>query len=423
MNDVWSDAHRFALWQSVESAVTAGWARRGVVPRDAAERIARLPPVDAERVRAIEARVRHDVIAFTTAMGELAGADARFIHVGLTSSDVVDTAFALQLTEAVDLLVEELDALLAVVRRRALAGRGVIMIGRTHGIHAEPITLAIKLALWYDTLARARARLVHARAQVAVGKLSGAVGTFAHLDPDMEQEVLHQLGLEPAPISSQIVQRDRHAELMSALALLGTDLDQVAVEIRSLQRTEIGELYEPFATGQKGSSAMPHKRNPVMAEQVSGLARVVRGHVITALENVVLWGERDISHSSAERMIFPDATGICYHLTHLMVHLIDGMEVDESAIARNLERTRGSIYSQRVLLALVEAGASREEAYQHVQAAAFRAAHSPDLTLEQTLRDDAWVRERIDADSLHGLMDPAFFVRHEATLLRRAGIL
>jgi adenylosuccinate lyase len=328
--------------------------------------------VDVKRIDEIEAVTRHDVIAFTTAVAERVGPAARWLHFGLTSSDVIDTALAIQMREACDLILRDLDALSAAVRRRADEHRRTVMIGRTHGVHAEPTTFGLKLALWWAEIARDAARVRRARATVSVGKLSGAVGTFAHLDPSIEAAVCRRLGLEAAPVSSQIIQRDRHAELLSALAITGASLEKFALEIRGLQKTEIGEVEEPFETGQKGSSAMPHKRNPIGCEQVCGLARLLRGHATAALENVALWHERDISHSSVERIILPDSFLVLDHMLRRFTRIADGMVVHPDRMIENLQRSRGVVFSGTVLLDLASKGVSREQAYQWVQRNAMR---------------------------------------------------
>ena len=330
---------------------------------------------DVARIEEIEQTTQHDVIAFTTAVAERVGPAARWLHYGLTSSDVIDTALALQMREACDLVISDIDGLLAAVARRAEEHRRTPMIGRTHGVHAEPMTFGVKLALWYAEIQRGRQRIVQARETVSVGKLSGAVGMFAHLDPSVEAAVCRRLGLTPAPVSSQIVQRDRHAELMTSLAILAASLEKFAVEIRGLQKTEIGEVEEPFARGQKGSSAMPHKRNPIGCEQIAGLARLLRGNAIAALENVALWHERDISHSSVERIILPDSFIALDHMLRRFTRIVSGMVVYPERMLENLRRSRGVVFSGSVLLELAKNGVSREQAYEWVQRNAMRSFH------------------------------------------------
>src|SRR3990170_4966863 len=372
MARVWSQDAKYEKWLEVELAVAEAYVKRGVVPPDAFQRIKAKARVDARRINEIEARVRHDVIAFLTNIEEAIGEDSRFVHVGLTSSDVVDTALALQLVEAADRLLAGLDGLRELLRRLALRYRDTVMVGRTHGVHAEPTTFGLKVAGWYADAGRNRDRLARAREAVRAGKISGAVGNFAHVAPEIEAEVCRALGLEPAPVSTQIVQRDRHAEFVTTCAIVGGSLEKIATEIRSLQRTEILELEEPFGEGQKGSSAMPHKRNPVSCEQVAGLARVLRANAGAALEDIALWHERDISHSSVERIILPDSTILLDYLLAQMTRILDGLVVDPERMRENLDRSYGLIYSQRVLLALTDAGLARQAAYELVQRAAMR---------------------------------------------------
>ena len=332
MAAVWSDDAKLAKWLAVELAVCDAYARRGTIPAEAVARIRARARIDARRVEEIEARVRHDVIAFLTALEVEIGDDSRFVHVGLTSSDVVDTALALQLVEAADRLLTGVDGVRDVLRALALRHRDTVMVGRTHGVHAEPTTFGLKVAGWYAELGRGRDRLVRAREVVRVGKISGAVGNFAHVPPEIEAEVCRSLGLEPDPVSTQIVQRDRHAEFVTTCAIIGGGLERIATEIRSLQRTEILEVEEPFAEGQKGSSAMPHKRNPVSCEQVTGLCRVLRADAGAALENLALWHERDISHSSVERVILPDVTIVLDYLLAQMARILEGLVVDRDRL-------------------------------------------------------------------------------------------
>jgi adenylosuccinate lyase len=372
MGRLWSDQRRFETWLEVEIAAADAMAEAGIIPAEAAREIRERGAVDVQRIDAIEAVTRHDVIAFTTSVAERVGPAARWLHFGLTSSDVIDTALALQMRQSCDLILRDLDALAAAVRRRAGEHRRTAMIGRTHGVHAEPTTFGLKLALWYTEIARDAARVRQARASVSVGKLSGAVGTFAHLDPSIEAAVCRRLGLDPAPISSQIIQRDRHAELLSTLAITGASLEKFALEIRGLQKTEIGEVEEPFEAGQKGSSAMPHKRNPIGCEQVCGLARLLRGHATAALENVALWHERDISHSSVERIILPDSFLVLDHMLRRFTKIVDAMVVHPGRMIENLQRSRGVVFSGTVLLELAKKGVSREQAYQWVQRNAMR---------------------------------------------------
>jgi adenylosuccinate lyase len=422
MGAVWSDEAKYARWLAVELAVCDAYARRGVIPAEAVARIRSRARVDPARIEAIETRVRHDVIAFLTNLEEAIGPDSRFVHLGLTSSDVVDTALALQLVEAADRLLAGLDRLREVLRGLALRHRDTVIVGRTHGIHAEPTTFGLKVAGWFTEAGRNRERLVRARETVRVGKISGAVGNFAHVDPEVEAEVCRALGLEPAPVSTQIVQRDRHAEFVTACAIVGGSLERIATEIRSLQRTEILELEEPFTEGQKGSSAMPHKRNPVSSEQVSGLARVLRANAGAALENEALWHERDISHSSVERVILPDSAILLDYLLAQMTRILEGLVVDAERMRENLDRSYGLIYSQRVLLALTDAGLPRQVAYEIVQRGAMRAWRERRAFLE-CLQDDAEVTGRLTPEALKACFDPAWYLRHVDTVFRRIGLL
>ena len=373
MGALWADEHKFRTWLDVELAACAAMAQAGQIPRKDWTAIRRGAAFDVKRIRQIEAEVRHDVIAFLTNVAEHVGPAARHVHKGLTSSDVVDTALSANLVKAADLLLADVDRVRAAAARLAEKHAFTPMIGRSHGIHAEPTTFGLKMALMYDEFGRARARLVAARETVRVGKLSGAVGTHAHLDPKIEAAVCKRLGLRPAAISTQILQRDRHAEFVAVLALVGASVERWAQEFRHLQRTEVREVEEFFGRGQKGSSAMPHKKNPVVAEQLCGLARVLRGHALAAMENVPLWHERDISHSSAERIILPDATILLDYMLDKLAALTAGLKVDAARMRANLDLTHGLIHSQQVLLLLVEKGVAREEAYRWVQRNALEA--------------------------------------------------
>jgi len=372
MGRIWSDQRRYETWLLVETAAADAMAAAGIIPPEAARDIRERGAFDIARIEEIERTTQHDVIAFTTAVGERVGPSARWLHFGMTSSDVIDTAQALQMREACDVILKDLAALAAAIGDRALALRRTPMIGRTHGVHAEPMTFGLKLALWFAEVQRDVERVRRARAAVSVGKLSGAVGTFAHLPPEIEQDVCRRLGLEPAPVASQVIQRDRHAEQLSALAITGASLEKFALEIRGLQRTEIGEVEEPFAHGQKGSSAMPHKRNPIGCEQIVGMARLLRANAHAALENVALWHERDISHSSVERVILTDSFIVLDHMLRRFTRIVQGMVVHPERMLENLNRSRGVVFSGSVLLALAAKGVSREEAYEWVQRNAMR---------------------------------------------------
>ena len=372
MGRIWSDQRRYETWLLVETAAADAMAAAGLVPPEAVRDIRERGAFDIARVDEIEQTTQHDLVAFTTAVAEHVGPSARWLHFGMTSSDVIDTAQALQMREACDVILKDLDALSETVRDRAIEHRHTPMIGRTHGVHAEPMTFGLKLALWYAETGRAIERVRRARAVVGVGKLSGAVGTFAHLPPQIEADVCRRLGLEPAPVASQIIQRDRHAELLSTLAITGASLEKFALEVRGLQKTEIGEVEEPFAKGQKGSSAMPHKRNPIGCEQIVGLARLLRGNAQAALENVALWHERDISHSSVERVILPDSFIVLDHMLRRFTRIVQGLAVYPDRMRENLERLRGVVFSGTVLLELARRGVSREQAYEWVQRNAMR---------------------------------------------------
>jgi adenylosuccinate lyase len=414
----WSDENRYATWLKVELAALQTQAQFGIVPREAAEEIVRRARFDVKRIDEIEEVVRHDVIAFTTSVGESIGENSRYFHYGLTSSDVVDTALAMMTRDAIDLILEGVDNFRAILKRRAFAHKDQVCVGRTHGIHAEPTTFGLKFALWYAEMGRNRTRLRAARESIAVGKLSGAVGTFAHLAPSVEEGVCRRLGLKPDPISTQVIQRDRHAEVLSAVALTGATLEKIATEIRHLQKTEVREVEEPFAKGQKGSSAMPHKRNPVGCENMAGLARLLRGYVVPALENVALWHERDISHSSTERVILPDATTLLDYMLDRLGGILDGLHVYPEAMAANLNKTRGLLYSQQCLLALTRAGLSREEAYALVQDAAMRcwAGEGDFLDL---LCATPGVTGRVPREELAKLFEPRLFLSHVDEIFER----
>src|SRR2546427_5603944 len=372
MGRIWSAQRRYETWLLVESAAADAMAAAGIVPADDARDIRERGAFEIARIEAIEQTTQHDVIAFTTAVAEHVGPSARWLHFGLTSSDVIDTAQAIQMRDACDLILQDLDALSQAIRDRAIEHRLTPMIGRTHGVHAEPMTFGLKLALWYAEVSRDVERVRRARATVSVGKLSGAVGTFAHLPPAIEADVCARLGLEPALVASQVIQRDRHAELLAALAITGASLEKFALEVRGLQKTEIGEVEEPFGKGQKGSSAMPHKRNPIGCEQIVGLSRLLRANAHAAVENVALWHERDISHSSVERVILPDSFIALDHMLRRFTRIVRDMIVHSDRMRENLSRSRGVVFSGTVLLELAKRGVSREQAYEWVQRNAMR---------------------------------------------------
>jgi adenylosuccinate lyase len=416
MAGVWSDEGKLERWLEVELAALDGWAELGAVPRDVVDEIRTraLAPSPA-RVAEIEARTQHDVAAFVDAVAEGLGPDGRYFHYGLTSSDVVDTALSLQIVAAGRLILDGIDRAFAAVVARAEQHRGDICIGRTHGVHAEPTTFGLKLAVWAFELDRAHGRVSRALEGARVGKLSGAVGTYAAVDPEVERVACERLGLEPAPVSTQILQRDRHADVLSALALAASSLEKFALEIRHLARTEVREVQEPFGRGQKGSSAMPHKRNPVVAERVCGLARVVRAAAAVGLENVPLWHERDISHSSAERVVIPDAFLALDYMLDRFAWLVEGLVVDPARMRRNLDLSHGLFFSQRVLLALVDAGLARDDAYRVVQGHAMRA-WDEERDFTELVRADPEIASRVELDAV---LDLAAYTRHVDTVFDR----
>jgi adenylosuccinate lyase len=416
MASIWSDEGKLRAWLEVELAATAAWAELGAVPTEAARAIAETAtPPSHDRVVELEATLHHDTAAFVDAVAEQLGEDGRWFHYGLTSSDVVDTALALQIRRAGALVLDGVDRALATVVARAEQHRMTLQMGRTHGVHAEPTTFGLKLAGWAFELDRNRHRLSRALEGMRVGKLSGAVGTYAATDPELERIACERLGLEPAPASTQILQRDRHAELLTALAVLASSLDKFALEIRHLARTEVAEVQEPFGRGQKGSSAMPHKRNPVVAERICGLARVVRGAALVGLENVALWHERDISHSSAERVVIPDAFLAVDYMLDRFAWLIEGLVVREERMRRNLETSHYLFFSQRVLLALVESGLSRDDAYRLVQRNSMRA-WDEELDFRELTRSDDEISSRVDLDAV---FDLGAYTQHVDTVFSR----
>ncbi|WP_447972995.1 adenylosuccinate lyase [Nitrospira sp. Kam-Ns4a] len=418
MKAVWELRRKYELWLEVELLACEALERAGKVPRGVTARIRRRARIDPDRIAAIEQVVKHDVIAFLESLAEPVGPAARYLHAGLTSSDIVDTALAVQMTEALDLILRDLDAYLAVLKQRAFEHRDTIMVGRSHGIHGEPVSFGFKLAIWYEEARRHLARLRAVRDEIAVGKLSGAMGTFAHLGPEVEAFVCRRLGLRPDPISSQVVQRDRHAAYLSALALLAASIEKVATEIRHLQRTEVLEAEEYFSAGQKGSSAMPHKRNPIASENLCGLARIVRANSLAALENVALWHERDISHSSVERVILPDSTILVDYMLVRLTEIIRTLLVYPERMRRNLELTGGLIYSQRLLLALVERGAQRKEAYEAVQRNAMEAWQGR-AGFQDLIAKDPLVTKYLRPAEIKACFDPKHYLRHLGKIFQR----
>ena len=418
MGAIWTEENRFQKWLDVEIAVCEVHAAMGTIPRDAVETIKKKAGFSVERINEIEKTTRHDVIAFTTALAESIGPESRFVHYGLTSSDVVDTANALLMRDAATLLLEDLDRLGKVLRRRTLEHKHTAMIGRTHGVHAEPTTFGLVLALYYSENERNKERLQRAREVVSYGKISGAVGTFAHLDPEVEERVCAKLALKPAPVSTQVIQRDRHAEFLSMLAIVASSLEKIALEVRHLQRTEVREAEEPFSAGQKGSSAMPHKRNPVTSEQICGLARVVRSNAQAAFENNALWHERDISHSSVERVILPDSCILVDYLVNKTEWLIDGLVVYPTRMRANLEALGGVTASGQLLLELTRKGVTREDAYAIVQPLAMRVWDEGANFRELVMKTQS-ITERLSREELDALFDASRQLRNVDKIFKR----
>jgi adenylosuccinate lyase len=420
MAALWEPSTRFRIWLEIEAHACDAQAKLGVIPKEAAAAVWAKGAFEVERIDEIERETRHDVIAFLTNLAEHVGPEARFVHQGMTSSDVLDTCLAVQLTRAADLLIADVDALLDVLRRRAFEHRDTVCIGRSHGIHAEPTTFGLKLAGFHAEWQRNRDRLQVARREIATCAISGAVGTFADVDPEVERHVAAKLGLEVEPVSTQVIPRDRHAMFFATLAVVASGIERMATEIRHLQRTEVREAEEYFAPGQKGSSAMPHKRNPILTENLTGLARIVRSAVVPALENVALWHERDISHSSAERMFAPDATVTLDFALARLTDVVDRLLVYPEAMQANLDRLGGLVFSQRVLLALTQAGVSREEAYRLVQRNAMKVWQAEGRSrFLDLLRADPDVASRLSATDLAALFDPGYHTRHVETIFRR----
>ncbi len=418
MGALWSEEEKLRTWLEVELLALESLVERGEVPAEAPAHIRSRAKVNVERMQEIEREVGHDIIAFVTSITEQCGPEGRYMHLGLTSSDVLDTAFAVQLVRSADLLIAAADELRLAIREQALKHRGVVMVGRTHGIHAEPITFGLKLAGWHAEMRRNVVRLKDAREAVRFGTLSGAVGTFAHLSPEVEAYVCKRLGLEPEPLATQVVPRDRHAQFFAALAIVAGSIERFAVELRHLQRTEVSEAFEPFGRGQKGSSAMPHKRNPILAENITGLARLVRAYAGAAFENIALWHERDISHSSVERVIGPDATIALDFMLARLTGVVRGLEVRPENMERNLSHWRGAVFSEGILLALVRSGVSRDEAYRWVQRAGMKAAAGADFRTE--VERDPDIAKHLKPKELAELFNLEHQLRYEDELLRRA---
>jgi adenylosuccinate lyase len=418
MKAIWDLKHKYEIWLEVELQACAAFERAGQAPRGTSARIRRKARINVSRIAEIEKVTKHDVIAFLESLVDTVGPEHRYLHMGLTSSDIVDTSLAVQMTEALDLILDGLDGLLEVLKRQSLRHKGTVMVGRSHGIHGEPISFGFKLAIWYEEACRHRDRLRRVRDEIAVGKLSGAMGTFAHQGPEVEEYVCAKMGLKPDPVSNQVVQRDRHASYAAALALLAATIEKIATEIRHLQRTEVLEAEEYFSEGQKGSSAMPHKRNPIVSENLCGLARLVRANSLAAMENVALWHERDISHSSVERVIMPDSTILVDYMLAKVTDLIRHLVVYPANMKRNLELTGGLVYSQRLLLTLIEKGAQRKESYEAVQRnamASWRGAGG----LQELVSKDPFISQHLKKSEIAACFNPRYYLRHLDKIYRR----
>lgn len=422
MGKIWKEEEKFALWLKIEVLACEAWAELGEIPKDTVARIKERAKFDIGRIKEIEKEVKHDVLAFLTDLAESIGPEARYVHLGLTSSDILDTTLALQMKRAGEIIIEDLAKLAGLLKKKAHQYKDIPMVGRTHGVHAEPTTLGLKFALWFEETTRSLERMRQATKEIACGKISGAVGTYAHLNPRVEQYVCEKLDLVPAPVSTQIISRDRHAYYLSTLALIASSLDRFALEIRLLQRTETRELEEPFTGGQKGSSAMPHKRNPILCERICGLARLVRSNAQAALENVSLWGERDISHSSVERVIIPDTTILVDYMLEKFMQILGGLSVYEENMKANLLRSRGLIFSEGVLLKLVKKGLSREKAYQMVQRCAMRS-WEENRDFEELVRKDSEIAKYLDEEEIKSIFNLAHHLRWGDRILERLEIL
>ena len=421
MGAVWSEESKLNNWLKIEVAACEAWAELGKIPAESVETIKSRASFNVERIAAIEAEVRHDVIAFLTNVGEYVGDDSKYIHLGLTSSDILDTGIAMQMRDSADIILAGLEKLQEVIKVKALQYKYTLCIGRTHGVHGEPTTFGLKMALWYTEMDRNIERLKQAREVIAYGAISGAVGNFAHLDPRVEEYVCEKLGLKPCKVSTQVIQRDRHADFMTNLAVVASSLEKMATEIRNLQRTDILEAEEPFKAGQKGSSAMPHKRNPMMSERVAGLSRVIRGNATAALENVALWHERDLTHSSVERVIIPDSCILLDYMLEKFTAVVEGLVVYEDNMARNIETTLGLVFSQQMLLALVGKGLSREKSYSLVQDNAMRSWRQK-IPFRQMILDDEAIMNLITPDELDKIFDYGVYTANVDYIFKRSGL-
>lgn len=421
MKKIWSVENRFRVMLEVEILACEGMAEIGLIPKEAAQKIREKADFNVERINQIEAVTRHDVIAFLTNVAEYVGEEAKYIHMGMTSSDVLDTALSVQMKEAGEVILAKLHKLAEVIKEKAQEHKYTLMMGRTHGVHAEPITFGLKMAMWYTETLRNIKRMEKVIETISVGQISGAVGTFANIDPRVEEYVCEKLGLKPAEVSTQIIQRDRHAEYLTTLAVIASSLDKFATEIRNLQRTEIFEVMEEFAAGQKGSSAMPHKRNPMTSERVAGLARVIRGNVIPALENVALWHERDLTQSSVERIIIPDSTTLLDYILNLFIKVVANLQVNKENMQANVEKTLGLIFSQRVMLAIVNKGVARDTVYQWVQKNALKA-WDEKIEFKELVKGDPNISKYLSPEEIDKLFDYSYHTKHVDYIFARAGI-
>jgi adenylosuccinate lyase len=421
MREIWSEEHKFSTWLEVEIAACEAWTKLGKIPQSSLKKIKGKANFSVKRINEIEKTVDHDVIAFLTSVAENVGPDSRFIHMGLTSSDVVDTSLSLIMRDTADVIIKDIEDFIKILKKMAKKYRDIVMMGRSHGVHAEPMTFGLKFALWMKEMERNRERMFRARSMINVGKISGAVGTYSNLDPKIEELTCKKLGLIPSPISTQILQRDRHAEFMTSLAIAAATLEKIALEIRGLQKTELGEVEEPFKKGQKGSSAMPHKKNPITCERICGLARVVRANSMVALENIALWHERDISHSSTERVLLPDSTILVDYMLQKMSYIIDNLVVFPERMKQNIEKSQGLTFSQRLLLALTDKGLTREQAYQVVQAAAMKA-RTTGKHLKELILADKEARKHLSEKEINDVFDIKYYLRNIETIFKRLGL-
>ncbi|WP_457621312.1 adenylosuccinate lyase [Persephonella sp.] len=422
MGSVWSEQNKFQKWLDVEIAICRAWNKLGKIPDDAMKEIEEKTYIDqkvVDRIHELDRIYNHDVLAFVTAVAEQVGENGRYIHLGVTSSDVIDTALGLLMREAIDILIEDIDQLLPVLKENAFKYKNTVMMGRTHGVHAEPMVFGLKFALWYEEMKRNRERLVKARDVVSVGAISGAVGTYSNIPPEIEKYALEFLDLKVEPVSNQVVQRDRHAEFMTAMAITASSLEKIAVEIRHLQRTEVLEAQEPFRKGQRGSSAMPHKKNPITCERITGLARVIRANAVPAMENIALWHERDISHSSVERVVMPDSAIALDYILHLTKNVLSGLVVYPERMKRNMDLSKGLYFSSKVLVALVEKGLSRDEAYDIVQRNAMKAWDTEGLMFKDALLSDQEVTSRLSPEEIDKIFDVNEFIKNVPHIYER----